>query len=51
MAMLKHHDESDAAFLHRVKQCMEQLYTTFAEQEAFVQYFRSQWGTDVKLSE
>ena len=50
MAMLKHHDESDAAFLDRVKQCMEQLYTDFAEQKAFVDYFRPYWGTDVKLS-
>ena len=50
MAMLKHHNETDAAFLDRVKQSMEQLYTDFAEQKAFVTYFRPQWGTDVKLS-
>lgn len=50
MAMLKHHDESDAAFLARVKQCMEQLYTEFAAQTSCIEYLQRQWASDVKLS-
>ena len=50
MAMLKHHDESDAAFLARVKQCMEQLYTEFAAHTSCIEYLQRQWASDVKLS-
>ncbi|KAL3146974.1 hypothetical protein ABBQ38_014942 [Trebouxia sp. C0009 RCD-2024] len=50
MAMVKHHDESDAAFLARVKQCMEQLYTEFAAQTSCVEYLQRQWASDIKLN-
>ena len=50
MAMLKHHDESDAAFLTRVKQSMEALYKEFADQTSTVDYIKQYWGSDSKLS-
>ena len=46
MAMLKQHEESDVAFLVRVKQCTQQLY---ADQKAFVDYLNDQWTLDSKL--
>ena len=49
MAMLKHHGESDVAFLARLKQCMQQLFADFADQKASVHYFSDQWTLDSKL--
>ena len=51
MVMLKLHEEDDASFLSRAQQRMEAVYQRFAEQTAFVEYFKRTWGTDEKLSE
>lgn len=50
MAMLKHHDESNEAFLACVQQCMEELYATFADEKSCMEYIQRQWGSDGKLS-
>ena len=50
MAMLKHHEEADSAFLARVRQSMELLYQEFADQGSAVEYIQQYSGSDSKLS-